>query len=557
MKKIFTLLSVFLMATGINAGGIDYQFNWGTSIEGNVSQAANVIGVKKASDGNYFVSLVWGGTTAAGKTISWGGQNLQDASGADIEGADYSSGNSYTPNLLFAKTDKTTGNPIWKVYTNFGYVNNSNCSFTSTADGGAILLVSVRQSEGADYRLANIVGSDGTVTYLQHTDADKWSYRSVLIKIDADGKVVWTRTINALDETKEGKGASTPFYTYDIVTGTDNRIYVSGRMCTTVYFPGKNGRLVAKDAIYNDGWTGDSQTSCGNGFIAEFSEDGYINNVMTFAGEDYKYTQIQQMVIDGTTMYAAGVAKKSSTGIMPTLSVIDLKDNSLKVYKEYAVAANSGGKQNFRVYSLSLADGSLYMTGNLAGSMTDNNITLTAVGTAATLDGFIARLDTEGNLLAAKNYGTLNTGIMGTAEVNGGIVALAYQMTGAGAVALAYDKALSSELSRTTLMTSGTTATASAPLFDGENIVVLARGAKAASAFYGTTEVKPALKQSFGVLLGSWKVTGNVSSGINAVSADFSNGSETYSINGIRMTDRRNTGNGILISNGKKTIVRK
>ena len=143
MKKIFTLLSVFLMATGINAGGIDYQFNWGTSIEGNVSQAANVIGVKKASDGNYFVSLVWGGTTAAGKTISWGGQNLQDASGADIEGADYSSGNSYTPNLLFAKTDKTTGNPIWKVYTNFGYVNNSNCSFTSTADGGAILLVSV------------------------------------------------------------------------------------------------------------------------------------------------------------------------------------------------------------------------------------------------------------------------------------------------------------------------------------------------------------------------------------------------------------------------------
>ena len=197
------------------------------------------------------------------------------------------------------------------------------------------------------------------------------------------------------------------------------------------------------------------------------------------------------------------------------------------------------------------------MTGNLAGSMTDNNITLTAVGTAATLDGFIARLDTEGNLLAAKNYGTLNTGIMGTAEVNGGIVALAYQMTGAGAVALAYDKALSSELSRTTLMTSGTTATASAPLFDGENIVVLARGAKAASAFYGTTEVKPALKQSFGVLLGSWKVTGNVSSGINAVSADFSNGSETYSINGIRMTDRRNTGNGILISNGKKTIVRK
>ena len=61
MKKIFTLLSVFLMATGINAGEIDYQFNWGTSIEGNVSQAANVIGVKKASDGNYFVSLVQAG----------------------------------------------------------------------------------------------------------------------------------------------------------------------------------------------------------------------------------------------------------------------------------------------------------------------------------------------------------------------------------------------------------------------------------------------------------------------------------------------------------------
>lgn len=542
---------------GASADGLDYSFNWGTSIEGTVSQAANVIGVDKASDGNYFVSLVWGGTTAAGKTISWGGQNLQGADGACIEGADYSSGNSYTPNLMFAKVDKTTGNPIWKVYTNFGYVDNTNSVFRSTSDGGALVVARIRQSEGKDCRLANIVGADGVMTHLQHTDADMWAYRSVLIKIDADGKVVWTRTINALDETKSGADASQPFYIYGIATGPDNRIYLSGRMCTTVYFPGKNGRVVATDACYNEGWTGDSQTNVGNAFIAEFSENGYINNVMTFLGDDYQYTQISDMVIDGATMYAAGIARKSAAGslVLPTLSIIDLGDNSLKSYKEYSVATNSGKKQNFNVYSLSLIDGNLYLTGNLAGSMTDNNVTLTATGTAATLDGFIAKFDTDGNLLAAKNYGMVNTGIMGAVEINGGVVALAYQMVGAGAVALTYDKALNAEMARTTLMTSGTTALASKPVFDGENIVVLSRGAKAASAFYGTTDVKPSLTQNFGVLLGSWKVSGNVATGIGAVKANAGNSTDIYTLAGVRIPGSGNMSNGIYISRGKKIII--
>lgn len=563
MKKVFTSLFVFLAAINIHAGNFDYQFNWATSIEGHNAQGANVIGVKKASDGNYFAALVWGGTTAAGKTISWGGQNLQDASGADIEGADYSSGNSYTPNLLFAKIDKATGSPVWTVYTNFGYIDNSNCDFEPTADGGAVALARIRQSEGADYRLAHIVGADGNVTYLQHTDADMWAYRSVIIKIDADGKVLWIRTINALDETKDGSKAAQPFYANAVAVGTDGRIYVSGRMCTTVYFPGAKGRIVSKDAYYNDGWTGDSQVNVGNAFIAVFSADGYIDDVMTFPGEGYQYTQISSMVIDGTTMYAAGVAKKSATGsfIQPTLSVIDLNTNSLKSYKEYSVAANSGNKQNFKIYSLSLIDGSLYMTGNLAGSLTDNNVTLTATGTASTLDGYVARLDTDGNLLAAKNYGLVNTGIMGVAEVNGGVVALAYQMTKsgsaeAGAVVLAYDKAVSTEVSRTLIMKSGTTATAAAPLFDGENLVVLSRGAKAASAFYGTTDVKPALTQSFGALFGSWKVNGSISTGINAAKADTNATTEIYSINGVKISGTENTGSGIYISNGKKIAIK-
>ena len=138
MKKLFTLLVASIATLGGFSQTVDYTFNWATSIEGTVDQAANVIGVKKAADGNYLTALVWGGTTAAGKTISWGGQNLQDESGADIEGADYSSGNSYTPNLLFTKVDPATGEPIWKLYTNFGYITNSNCDFQPTSDGGAI-----------------------------------------------------------------------------------------------------------------------------------------------------------------------------------------------------------------------------------------------------------------------------------------------------------------------------------------------------------------------------------------------------------------------------------
>lgn len=124
----------------------------------------------------------------------------------------------------------------------------------------------------------------------------------------------------------------------------------------------------------------------------------------------------------------------------------------------------------------------------------------------------------NGSLLSGLNYGTLNTGIEGAVLKGDKIIALAYQMSGAGAVALVYDKALTKEEQRTTLMTSGTTATAAAPLLDGDNFVVLSRGGKTASAFYGTTEVKPQLKQSFGVFFGSWKI--GTTSGINNIAVD-------------------------------------
>lgn len=565
MKKIFTLLSVCMMFMGTVAQGLDYKFNWGTSIEGHNAQAANVIGVDNTADGNYFASLVWGGTTAAGKTISWGGQNLQDANGQDIEGADYSSGNSYTPNLLFAKIDKTTGNPIWNVYTNFGYADCENSAFAATADGGAVVLMHVRQSEKADYRLANIVDAEGTVTYLQHTDADQWAYRSVLIKISGEGKVEWTRTINALDLTKNGAKANRPLYTSDIKVAADGKIYVSGRMCTTMYFTGKGGSIVAKEAFYNEGWTGDSQTNTGNAFVAEFDADGYFNNLITFTAQDagYAYTQANRMVIDGTTMYVAGLAKNGAM-LNPTLSIINLEDNTVKTYKELTVGNNSGGKQNFKIYSLQLIGNSLYMTGNLVGTLTDNNVTLTTTGTASQLYGYVARFDTEGNMLAAKNYGTINTGIVGVAEVNGGIVAIAWQMvknevSNAGTVALAYDKELNSELSRTLIIDGGMTAAAAAPLFDGENLVVLSRGGKATAtqSFYGTTDVKPALTQSFGVQFGSWKVSGNISTGISGVSAANSGAANLYGIDGVSAGSADKAGNGVYVANGKKVVIKK
>lgn len=453
------------------------------------------------------------------KTISWGGQNLQDESGADIEGADYSSGNSYTPNLLFTKVDPATGEPIWKLYTNFGYITNSNCDFQPTSDGGAILLMYGRQSDRADYRFAHIVSSDGTVTYLQHSDADKWSYRAALVKVNSDGVVEWTRTINALNETTDGTSVSTPFYTYSIALDADGNIYVAGRMCTTMYFLGKAGRIVPVEAYYNDGWDGDPQVTVGNAFIAKFTSDGYYTGICTANDGSYTYTQYDKLVVDGNTLYAFGTLKKSAEGalLQPSFSVIDLSTFTRTSYKEYTVAKNSGDRQNFKIYSAGILDGCFYVCGNLAGSITDNNVTIAATGTSSQLDGYIARFDMNGSLLSGLNYGTLNTGIEGAVlKVTNhsiGIPDERRRRSGFGLRQGPYE-----EEQRTTLMTSGTTATAAAPLLDGDNFVVLSRGGKTASAFYGTTEVKPQLKQSFGVLFGSWKI--GTTSGINNIAVD-------------------------------------
>lgn len=556
MKKISTLLlAVTLSVAGIFAQGVDYKFNWAVSVEGTVNQAANTIGVEKAADGNVFAAMVWGGTTAAGKTVSWDGRNLLGADGAEIEGADYSSGNSYTPNMLFAKVSSVTGEVLWKVYTNFGYVDSGNTDFAATADGGAVLLVYVRQSEGADSRLAHIVGADGTVTYLQHTDADKWCYRAVLVRLDADGKVAWTRTINALDETKEGASATKVFGVSSVAVDAAGSIYVAGRMAGTLYFLGKNGRVTAVDAFNNDGWNGDSQKNVGNAFIARFAGDGYFDKIFTGEAGDYVYNQYDKLVLDGATLYAVGTCKKTggNTGLM--LGVYDTDQGVRRYYKEYEMEANSGGKQNIKVYGASVIDGSLYVTGNLAGTIVDNGVRLSAVGTKAQLDGFVARFGNDGNMLGGKTYGSVNTGTVGVADAGGCVVALSWSMAD-GIVATAYDKAMANELSRTVLMKSGLSAAAAAPEVIDGSLFVMGRGSRSASAaYYGTTDVKPDLKQSYGVMFGSWQLEA-VTDRIAAVDGDTANAGPVYNAAGVKMAAGAGLQRGLYIQNGRKTLHR-
>ena len=92
MKKfILFLAACFMLATASQAETQpSVTFNWAHTVDGATSAGDNIIGMVKASGGDYYVATTWGTNSGASQVNLWfDGEQVPGAAGAAIVGSPY------------------------------------------------------------------------------------------------------------------------------------------------------------------------------------------------------------------------------------------------------------------------------------------------------------------------------------------------------------------------------------------------------------------------------------------------------------------------------------
>ncbi|MFN6538699.1 MAG: SBBP repeat-containing protein, partial [Nostoc sp. EkiNYC01] len=202
-------------------------------------------------------------------------------------------------------------------------------------------------------------------------------------KLDRNGNILWTKNL----------GGISPDSGFGITNDKDGNTYVSGFFSGTATFDnitltsvGNNDAFITKlDSSGNFLWAknlGGTSDDSGRGIIVDETGNayftGYFSDNATF----------------GTTTFSSA----GNTDVFVT----KLDNNGNTVW-----AKNLGGTESDEGYGI-VADevGNIYVSGIFSGTATFASTTLTSAGDS---DAFIAKLDSNGNVLSAQKFGGVST----------------------------------------------------------------------------------------------------------------------------------------------------
>lgn len=584
IKKITFLMLAALTLTVSASADDNLTFNWAHSVDGETTAGDNVNGVYKAADGNYFAVTTFG-TTSSALNVKVDGETLTDASGNAIEGSHYT-GTSNNANLLLQKVDAQTGSIAWFVYTKKGDVDNSYTPVAATADGGVVIAVKCRawvEADGLD-NLLEVVDAQGNTTTVKDMGTVSGEYRYLIVKLNADGKLEWTRLIAGLLVNKGEKidesytsalksATKNNLYVYGMDVDEEGNIYLCGNFRTKMSLKDKEGKVVTLVAKNNSSWTGDSQTVMGDLFLLKLTNEGYIDKSLTAEGtascaffDNVVYNNGNlylngRVKGDGTEMTVGGKAVNASadfqTMIVASVKASDLTVNYLKTFTSVANKSNKFVLQN---KNAQFVGGSVYFTGLINGGWAKEGSTEAFLNTGATqLKGYVLKLDPETGDVQ-NSYVKTDGGIGGFFGVYVGTnntYAFGYDM-GSGAI-LSKISNSTYTANDTTICTFGTVALLGKPLIDGDNFVMINRG-KSTATFAGTD--KSFKCTNWGLVYYSYKINDEVSSVSNIAANKGVGNYDVYTVGGVLLKKAdtyeaavKGLAKGIYIIGGQKVTV--
>ncbi len=307
MKK-FTLLAVAVLASASmlasaqSLGGT--QTLWAKFVKNTQNEQALTSQGNQmvlAQDGGLYCIGNIGSTTAEQMTVLTDGTNATNLA----QGIDYS-GNGANQGLLIMKLS-ADGELVWTVAQTNGEAAVNENWVAATADGGLVALVNLRHTEG--HLSDNITIKDAKGNNFDYEwMVENRSFRSFIIKIDADGGIEWTREIEAnatadeatypaWSQTSRNIGQGIKTYALDI--DNEGNIYVGGLMCATLTTDG------VTIPVHNvASWNGNAQTTVGNMFVIKFDQDGNYVKHLVSEGEATQ-ENVRALKVVGNKLYMA------------------------------------------------------------------------------------------------------------------------------------------------------------------------------------------------------------------------------------------------------------
>ncbi len=307
MKKI-TLLAVAVLASASMLASAQSlngtQTLWAKFVKNTQNEQALTSQGNQmvlAQDGGLYCIGNIGSTTAEQMTVLTDGTNATNLA----QGIDYS-GNGANQGLLIMKLS-ADGELVWTVAQTNGEAAVNENWVAATADGGLVALVNLRHTEGH-------LGDNITIKDAKGNNFDyEWtvearSFRSFIIKIDADGGIEWTREIEAnatadeatypaWSQTSRNIGQGIKTYALDI--DNEDNIYVGGLMCATLTTDG------VTIPVHNvASWNGNAQTTVGNMFVIKFDQDGNYVKHLVSEGEATQ-ENVRALKVVGNKLYMA------------------------------------------------------------------------------------------------------------------------------------------------------------------------------------------------------------------------------------------------------------
>ncbi len=569
MKKI-TLFLVAVLAWVGTASAQDAQslmtFNWAHAVEGAVNSGNNVMEMVKTNDDSYLVASKFGSKTGS-QTVKFDGEEL-----VGVMGSPYSEGNSNNGNLLLQKVSNA-GSVAWNVYTRKGDVSTVNLA--AADDGGIVVALKTRAwvKEAGYDNLLEVVDAAGAVTTIKDMGTTASEYRFLILKLDADGKLSWSRLVCGLVKTYDkGKTVDNAYLNACALDG-DGNIYLAGNFRSALYFKKGDGTVATLESESTPDEYFNVQNSLGDLFLVKLDKEGYyLNSLVTAA---VSYASVDQMVVhdgkiflDGRLQGKDATVKLGNTSVaastdrqnllVASVNATDLSVNYAKVLYPVVNSKNSFAIQN---KGAQYVDGVVYFTGSLNGGLSTEINGSAFVETGATqLKGYVAKMDAETGNFSAQLYkeGTISN-FFGVYPLKETLYAYGYDMS-KGAILVPFDQSSLSAGTPVVVAQGGTVAAAAAPVVDGDNLIMMNRSNKQMS-FYGT-DVKSAAVSGFSAFYYSYKINATAT-GINAAKASaVTDGVNVYTADGIfiktvsSVTDaKQGLSKGVYIIGTQKVVV--
>lgn len=546
MKKIFTLVALALASVGMLATAQTNEITtlWGKTMSATygTSRAGTSMGgdVAVGKDAVAFLGSI--GTYSDSDVLKFGDTTI--GKGTNYAGTS-TSGNE-TVNLTLTDLD---GNVKWSVYSTNGELM-TNCDRVKIGNDGSVYAAfMMRHTEGRGTETPGFIDASGNETKLSDwncissTDNKEHRYYKVLVmKVSADGNIQWIREIVGDHTPVAGSSLlvnGIPTYLYGLAV-TDDAIYVSGRATATTEFAKADGSKLTLTPHNVAGWSGDSQTTAGDMFVAKLDKDGYAENLLTTTGNvDYEtsatveqfgnrlYLMASVKGLASSTDYKLG----STTYSVPeyvSLLVAELdKDLGVKWSHLYKGSENAKKSKGILQYMrMNKIGDDLWLSGMGQYNLSNEDGTKTMAMTSTLNEGYILRLNANNGdwinaTTAIKDFESAITGYMGVFgdEAKDEIWVYGYNFKNDGVFLRKYNKDLTTDKTQTKLL-GGSLPTAYAAASSSDRLYTVARG-RGSLAFAGKTETITADKYT--AVYACYQLPYNVATVVENVAAKTAN----------------------------------